>query len=195
MAKKKALREMRNRSCACGRTVSLSLSPSSLSLFLSFFLSPWTASTSSSPLSLVRPGLLTYRRPDADTVLTSSIPEDDDLQFQTNPLSLSFSPFFFSSFTGLAFASGTQMLALVREERISTFPNCPPLLEHREEPDLLQKLLHGVLFRVLCIRVSLVETNRSGMNVGNHTYYNGLCQENLRRRCCVYSSIHSCFFR
>lgn len=94
-----ALREMRNRSCACGR-----VSPFSPLLF------------NFSSLSLVRPGLLTYRRPDADTVLTSSIPGDDDLQFQTNsslPPSLSF---FFSfsprrSFPhlGLSFARG-QML-------------------------------------------------------------------------------------
>lgn len=81
---KEALREMRNRSCACGR-----VSPFSPLLF------------NFSSLSLVRPGLLTYRRPDADTVLTSSIPGDDDLQFQTNssfPPSLSLFLFFSLSF-------------------------------------------------------------------------------------------------
>lgn len=107
-----ALREMRNRSCACGR-----VSPFSPLLF------------NFSSLSLVRPGLLTYRRPDADTVLTSSIPGDDDLQFQTNsslPPSLSF---FFSfsprrSFPhlGLSFARGQMLRSWRGNFKISKLP-------------------------------------------------------------------------
>lgn len=78
---RETLREMRNRSCACGRRN------------LPFLFSPllsFSCFNIISSLSLVRPGLLTYRRPDADTVLTSSIPGDEDLQFQTNPRSLIF---------------------------------------------------------------------------------------------------------
>lgn len=68
------LHETRNRSCACGRPPRL---PSSLfpSRYIRAFVRPLFA-------------LLTYLpvpTPDADTVLTSSIVGDGDLQFETNP--------------------------------------------------------------------------------------------------------------
>lgn len=117
------LREMRNRSCACGRPASplpsrLLCSPLLFAISLSLSLplpSPQDCRFNISSLSLVRPGLLTYPRPDADTVLTSSIPGDDDLQFQTNPpppppspLSLSFS---FSHSSSLSLRRSSPRLA------------------------------------------------------------------------------------
>ena len=122
------------------RLLSSPLRHISLSLSLSFLSPQEDCRFNISSLSLVRPGLLTYPRPDADTVLTSSIPGDDDLQFQTNsppppPPPPSSSPSFFfsrssslSSFfpsSGISFARG-QMLC-TREQGISRFPNYPVL--------------------------------------------------------------------
>lgn len=87
---------------------------------------------------------------------------------QTLFLSLSL---FFSSFTGLAFASEHRCCARERGEnfKISKLPSAllQLLLEDREEPDLLQKLLlHGVIVPSSCVYIFLLsddETNRSGM--------------------------------
>ena len=131
-----ALREMRNRSCACGRTVSLSplflLPP----LFHSFFLSPWTASTSLRPCLSFGPVCLPTRD---QTQIQFSRPrslETTIYSFKQTLLSLSLSLSFSLafSFRRSFFHSLASRLpvehtdaALVREERISRFPNCPPL--------------------------------------------------------------------